>query len=33
MGFSLNGVPIFAHPRFCPLKKPVFCLRSKFLGM
>ena len=26
-------MPIFAHPRFGPLKKPVFCLRSKFLGM
>jgi hypothetical protein len=26
-------VPIFAHPRFGLLKKPVFCLRSKFLGM
>ena len=25
--------PIFAHPQFCPLKKPVFCLRSKVLGM
>ena len=26
-------MPIFAHPRFGPLKKPVFCHRSKFLGM
>ena len=26
-------MPIFAHPQFCPLKKPVFCLRSKVLGM
>ena len=26
-------MPIFAHPRFGPQKKPVFCLRSKFLGM
>ena len=26
-------VPIFAHPRFGPQKKPVFCLRSKVLGM
>ena len=26
-------MPIFAHPRFGPLKKPVFCLRSKVLGM
>ena len=25
--------PIFAHPRFGPQKKPVFCLRSKVLGM
>ena len=25
--------PIFAHPWFCPQKKPVFCLRSKVLGM
>ena len=26
-------MPIFAHPRFGPQKKPVFCLRSKVLGM
>ena len=26
-------MPIFAHPRFGPLKKPVFCLRSKVLGV
>ena len=26
-------MPIFAHPRFGPPKKPVFCLRSKVLGM
>ena len=28
-----DRVPIFAHPRFGPQKKPVFCLRSKVLGM
>ena len=26
-------MPIFAHPRFGPQKMPVFCLRSKVLGM
>ena len=26
-------MPIFAHPRFGPLKKPFFCLRSKVLGV
>ena len=26
-------MPIFAHPRFGPLKKPVFCFCSKVLGM
>ena len=26
-------MPIFAHPRFGPQKKPVFCLRSNVFGM